>query len=355
MDSRGRNRWLTTMVSFTTNWKDIGDNGDGGTSNQYGGLDTRKIMRMFKGEANIDAVDMNSNWYWRDQKLNLLNPAGTFRVALATPAITADVVHAFPLYNSSDTITLNNAPATFAGKTIPATTNTIPGVQKLPSVRKTGVIQAPRTGVGGTFSEGLLQGHIDYTVPVASEAASPYGLYWLYSTGTTANTNTGLRYGVAWVRRQYNPRIKVKARTPVNAANSWFLFGFSSDLDITGAQTVPIEDPQSAFLLGWRNTDGSIAVFRNGGTNAVSSTPTIVSTGQTKPIEVTSWEIDMRAAGDVVVTILNASTGASIYTNTFTTNLPDSATPMRPVFQLKNTDAVNHDLWLHYLEQEQDL
>jgi hypothetical protein len=344
------------MVSFTTNWKDIGDNGDGGTSNQYGGLDTRKIMRMLKGDLNIDNVDMNSPWYWRDQKLNFLNPAGTFRVNIGTPAITSDVTHSWPLYNSSDTITLNNAPGELRNKTINAAFNTITGIGGASSsTRKSGRIQAPRTGVGGTYSEGLLQGHIDFTVPVASADPPPYGLYWLYNTGTTANTNTGLRYGVNWIRRQFNPRIKVKARTPTTAANSWFLFGLSVDIEITAAETVPIDDTESAFLLGWRNTDGSIAVFRNGGTNAVSSTPTVVSTGQTKPIEVTSWEIDMRAAGDVLVTVKNEATGATIYTNTFTTNLPDAATAMSPIFQLKNTDAVNHNLHLYYMEQEQDI
>jgi hypothetical protein len=344
------------MVSFTTNWKDIGDNQDGGDAGKYGGLDTRKIMRMLNGAQNVDNVDMNSPWYWRDQKLNFLNPAGTFRVAVSTPAITSDVVHSWPLYNSNDTIMLNHAPAEIFNKTINAANNTIIGIGGASSSnRKSGRIQATRTGVGGTFSEGLLQGHIDFTTPLADSDPPPYGLFWRYSTGTTSNTNTGLRYGVNWIRRQFNPRIKVKCRTPTTAANSWFLFGLSVDIEITAAETVPIDDTESAFLLGWRNTDGTIAVFRNGGTNAVTSTPTVVSTGQTKPIEVASWEIDMRAAGDVLVTVKNEATGATIYTNTFTTNLPSSTVAMSPIFQLKNTDAVNHDLWLHYMELEQDM
>src|SRR5215213_927148 len=344
------------MVSFSTSWKDIGDNSDGGTSTQYGGLDTRKIMRMFGGVSNIDNVDMNSPWYWRDQKLNFLNPAGTFRVGISTPAITSDVTHSWPLYNSNDTITTNNSTGELRNKTINAAFNTITGIGGASSSnRKSGRIQAPRTGTGGTYSEGLLQGHIDMTVPVAGTDPSPYGLGWTYSTGSTVNTNAGLRYGVAWVRRQYNPRIKVKCRTPTTAANSWFLFGLSVDVDIQDSETVTIDDTESAFLVGWRNTDGTIAVFRNAGTNAVSSTPTVVSTGQTKPIEVTTWEIDMRAAGDVLVTVTNGSTGATIYTNTFTTNLPTTSIEMRPVFQLKNTDSVNHDLSLYYMELEQDM
>ena len=175
------------MVSFSTNWKDIGDNGDGGQSNLYGGLDTRKIMRMLGGASNVDNVDMNSSWYWRDQKLNFLNPAGTFRVGIGTPAITQDVVHSWPLYNSSDTITLNNAPGELRNKTINAAFNTISGIGGASSSnRKSGRIQATRTGVGGTFSEGLLQGHIDYTTPVAETDPPPYGIVWRYSTGSSA-------------------------------------------------------------------------------------------------------------------------------------------------------------------------
>jgi hypothetical protein len=313
---------------------------------------------MFNGVLNVDNVDMNSPWYWRDQKLNFLNPAGTFRVGIGTPAITSDVVHSWPNYNSSDTITTNNSPGELRNKTINAAFNTITGIGGASSSnRKAGRIQAPRTGVGGTFSEGMLQGHIDIRTPVSAQDAPPYGTYWLYSTGSgTANVNTGLRYGVTWVRRQYNPRIKVKSRTPVTAANSWFLFGLSTSLDITGAASVPIADAESAFLLGWRNTDGSIAVFRNGGTGSSSSSPTIVSTGQTKPVEVTTWEIDMRSGtNDVLVTIVNAATGASIYTNTFPTNLPDTTSAMRPVFQMKGTDTANHDLWLGFMELESDM
>ena len=63
----------------------------------------------------------------------------------------------------------------------------------------------------------------------------------------------------------------------------------------------------------------------------------------------------MRAAGDVLVTVTNAVTGATIYTNTFTTNLPTATVEMRPVFQLRNTDSVNHDLVLNYMELEQDV
>jgi hypothetical protein len=345
------------MVSFTTNWKDIGDNQDGGTANYYGGLDIRKYMRMLNGVSNVDNVDMNSPWYWRDQKMNFLNPAGTFKIGVSTPAITSDVVHSWPLYNSNDTITTNNSPGELRNKTINAAFNTITGIGGASSSnRKSGRIQAVRTGLGGTVSEGLLQNHIDMGTVVSTSDPPPYGLYWNYSTGTTSNTNAGLRYSVGWVRRQYNPRIKVKARTPVTASNAWFLFGLSVDTDITGAETAPIDDTESAFLLGWRNTpDTGITVFRNGGTNAVTTSPIVVATGQSKPIEVTTWEIDMRAAGDVLVTVTNAATGATIYTATFTTNLPVTTVDMRPVFQIKNTDSVNHDLWLHYMELEQDM
>jgi hypothetical protein len=211
--------------------------------------------------------------------------------------------------------------------------------------------------VGPTASEGLLQGHVDYTTPVASTDPPPTGIIWTYSTGATANTNTGLRYAVNWVRRQYNPRIKVKCRVPTTAANSWFLFGLSVDVDIQATETEVIDTTESAFLLGWRNTpDTTIMVFRNGGTNAVTATPTVVAvTGQAKTTELVSYEIDMRAAGDVLVTIKNETTGATMYTQTFTTNLPVTTVEMHPVFQLKNTDAANHDLVLCYMELEQDV
>lgn len=336
-------------------WKDIGDNQDGGDATHYGGLDTRKIMRLFNGVENVDNVFFNSNVEFRQGKL-WLKGSGNFSAQLNAGSLANNVIYSFPAQNSNDQVLLANASQTITGKTINAANNTIIGVGGASSSsRKSGRIQAPRTGVGGSMGEGLLQNHIDITTPTATSEPPPYGLYWLYTTGTTQNTNTGLRYAAVWARRQFNPRIKIKSRTPGTAANSWFLFGLSFDQDIEASETAPIDNDESAFLLGWRNTDGSIMVFRNSGTNTVTSSPTVVNTGQTKPTEVTTWEIDMRPAGDVLVNIVNAATGATIYTNTFSTNLPTADRGMRPVFQLKNTDSLNHDLHLYYMELEQDM
>jgi hypothetical protein len=201
----------------------------------------------------------------------------------------------------------------------------------------------------------------------------PAGTHWNYCTGgSTDNTNAGIRYATsAFIRRDYDARLKCKVRLPTSTANHQFLFGFTVNDLIEPAQA-PILDTHSAFLIGYRHTDTKVNIMRNAGTNATPTTPTFTSldgTGGTTNVDKSTgyrtYEIAFRNQGaEALVTIQNISstspyTVSTIYTNTFTTNLPSITSTgtggsiyMRPVVQITNREFVNHQLELFFMELE---
>jgi hypothetical protein len=347
---------------MSLSWKEIPDSQDGGSTTIYGGLDILKLFRLLNGRPNVGNVILDSNIQVNFDRFWLRNAANTNSIKVNAGPVTGAFTYTFPTQNQNDTILLANAPQTITGKTINAANNTIIGVGGAnASNRKSGRIQAQRNQIGGSASEGMLAGHLDMGTIVADVDPPPYGTFWRYSTGTTSNTNCGIRYTNSWIRRDTNPRIKVKARTST-PSNTRFLFGLSADLDITPSEAEPIDDTESAFLVGWRSSDANITIFRNGGSNAAPSAPTLTNTNQSKAAasEVYSYEVDFRTS-DVLVTVKNELTGTTVYTNTFNSNLPSSTVPsgasiyLRPVFQLHNTDSTSHDLLLCYCELEEDV
>lgn len=91
------------MPTPNTNWKEATDP-NAGSSVIYGAPDIKKISQLFNGDVDVDDVDINSEWYFRDGKLHVVNPAGTFTYIINTGAITADRTLDLPLLDANDTI-----------------------------------------------------------------------------------------------------------------------------------------------------------------------------------------------------------------------------------------------------------
>ncbi len=91
------------MPTPNTNWKEATDP-NAGSSVIYGAPDIKKISQLFNGDLDVDDVDINSEWYFRDGKLNVVNPAGTFTYIINTGAITADRTLDLPVLDANDTI-----------------------------------------------------------------------------------------------------------------------------------------------------------------------------------------------------------------------------------------------------------
>jgi hypothetical protein len=195
----------------------------------------------------------------------------------------------------------------------------------------------------------------------------PGGTHWNYCTGPTSNTNAGIRYATsAFIRRDFDARLKCKVRLPTSTANHQFLFGFTVN-DLVEPAQAPILDTHSAFLIGYRHTDSNVNIIRNAGTNATPTTPTFtdLTASVPKTTGYRTYEIAFRNQGaEALVTIQNIATSApyaatTIYTNTFTTNLPSITSTgtggsiyMRPMVQITNRESVNHQLELFFMELE---
>lgn len=86
-----------------TNWKEATDP-NAGSSVIYGAPDIKKISQLFNGDVDVDDVDIASEFFIRDGKLNIINPAGTFSYTFQSDAITADRDVTLPLLLSNDTL-----------------------------------------------------------------------------------------------------------------------------------------------------------------------------------------------------------------------------------------------------------
>lgn len=337
-------------------------------------MDWDRITKLLNGGLNVDQVFINSNWEFKFDKLWLRNQSNSNSIKINAGSVTSAVTYSFPPYNANDQIILANAPQTITGKTIDASQNTIIGVGAGSSAsnKKTGLIQAPRNAQGGTASQGVLAGHVDRNVTVSGINFQdidppPGGTHWNYCTGGSSNTNAGIIYNTAFIRRDYDARIKCKIRLPTATSGHQLAFGFTEHPEIQPSESI-IRNEDSAFLVGYRSTDSGYMVMRNAGTNANPTTPTFTDISSSVQKSATLYrtiEIQFRNQGaEVAVTIQNISTSppysaSTIYTNTFNTNLPSITSSgtggsiyMRPTILLTNRESVNHQLELFYLELE---
>lgn len=342
---------------------------DGGTATLLGGDDFDKIAKLLNGDHDVEDVYINSYWEFKDDTLHLRNQANTASATIRTGSISSDVEYSFPTHDVNSQIVLDSAPQTLTNKVIDASQNTLIGIGSgsSASTKKTGLILAPMNALGGTVGSGSLAGHIDMGAVVTNQVAPPpQGTYWRYETGTTINTNAGLRWDAAYLRRDFNPRLKVKFKTPVSAEGHQLLVGFSSSTDILPTQD-PILSSESGLLVGYSDEHDSYTTIRNAGTTAQTYTPTVAPVSEVLKSDsaVRVVEIAFQDDGDkAVITIQYVDIVPPYathieFTDEYTTNLPAMTEPgsgksvyLRPVCQITNQITTNNMLELSYMELE---
>lgn len=348
---------------------------DGGTATTIGATDWDRLVGYFKGKANQFAAIINSDTEYKFGRFWLRNQSDSASQKLQAGNVTGNFAMTLPSYDANDEVVSCNAPQTITGKTIDFSLNNIigGGTGGTTGEGKWGLIQAPRNANDGTVSQGILSGHINMgTTSTTDVSGPPGGTFWLYGTGnTSSNQNAGIRWSSAWIRRDFNPHLRVKYRVPVGPSGAQLLVGFQTDTDISGTQN-PIEDNQSGLLVGYRSTDTNYMVIRNSGNSGSTVTPTYDDTASTATVAKNTSlyriiDIDFSNQGNECrVTISRFATTSPYsltteFTKSYTTNLPAITTSgtgasvfMRPVFQITNKEVVNHTLELHKMELYED-
>jgi hypothetical protein len=351
---------------------------DGGTATIVGGTDWDRFVGYFKNKLNqFDAV-INSNTEYKFGKLWLRNQSDSASQNLRAGNVTGNFTMTLPSYNANDEIASLKAPQEFENKTIDFSKNTIVGGGgsggggSTSSEGKWGLIQAPRNANDGTISQGTLSGHTNVGTTITMDNdPPPAGTHWQYDTDSATNTNAGVRWLTTWLRRDFNPRLRVKYRVPVGPTGAQFLCGLSVDADISATQN-PLEDTQSGVLVGYRSTDTNYMVIRNSGTNAQPITPIFDDTANTSVVSKSTSlyrviDITFSNQGNncnITISRFNTTPPYALtteFTKNYTTNLPALTSPgtggsiyMRPVFQITNKEAVIHTVELFKMELYSD-
>lgn len=106
-----------------------------GDSTHFGSDDLDYVNNLFTGadQSATDAVDMNTSWKFRGSKLQLANPANTFKYNESGSAITADRNITWPLMTADGSPLIDNATQTVTNKTADAEANTLVNGQSFPT------------------------------------------------------------------------------------------------------------------------------------------------------------------------------------------------------------------------------
>ena len=114
------------MPTPSTNWKEATDT-NAGNAAIYGAPDVKRFSQLYNGVLNAGDVDINSNFFFRDNKFFFLNPARDFSYVIRTSAIIADREITIPLLTANDTMVLAAFIQTLTNKTINLANNTLSG------------------------------------------------------------------------------------------------------------------------------------------------------------------------------------------------------------------------------------
>lgn len=349
---------------------------DGGTATLIGASDWDRLIGYFKKKTNQFSPEIDSDTTYLINRLKLRNNAGSFQQTLNAGNVTGNFTMTLPSYDANDDLVSTKAPQPLENKTIDFSKNTIIGSGaggggSAAAEGKWGLIQAPRNANDGTVSQGTLAGHLNFGTASIDTDPPPAGTHWQYNTSNTSQSNAGIRWNATWLRRDFNPRLRVKYRVPVGPTGAQLLIGFSVDTDITPSQN-QLDDTQSGVLVGYRSTDTNYMVIRNSGTNTVTATPTFDDTSTTATVAKSTTlyrivDITFSNQGtncNVTISRINATSPFALvqeFTKNYTTNLPAITSPssggsilMRPVFQITNRESVDHYVELFKMELYSD-
>lgn len=325
-------------------WKTVAQN-DPGDSTHFGGNDVNKISNIFSASSAVDTIDFDSQVTFRDTRLKLRGSSASNVVTIRNNVISGltDLVIPNPVGSTSQIMLTDSCLATITNKTINAWDNTLNGFDTFPSVRKTGVIPCGAVTGGGAAGVGLLSGFVDHpTLPTRGQDTT-YGSYWRYATGTTANTLTGIRMPARWILKEWLPYFRCKTRCASTTTNTRQYVGLTYETTPVTTDT-PIDNNESAVLVGWRTSDANIQVFLNSGTGTGTSTPSVINTGVPKSTAVRQYEIVFTSASSCRVRVLDGNATTALYTSpSLTTNLPADILSCSMTMSDTTTTSNNYD------------
>jgi len=322
-----------------------------GDATHFGSIDgIDYINKLLTGidQSSTDPVDINTKWTFKDQKLQIANPANTKTYTIATTAISADRNIALPLITLNDYFVMTAAPQTITGKTI-ALTGTNPNIIKDISLyptacRRSGVWQGGSQTTGLGFVSGVITG----TGTVTQLLSATDGKYMNQATTTSNNAKAGqVGASGSGISGELYGRFVCKFRLGANSSTNTRLYiGVHS----TANTNLTTDDPLlnvSGILLGLRAADTNWQIAYNEGTGSTNFLDTTVARNAT----INTIELVAPTAG----TSWQWSLNGSALSNTGLTGaqLPAATTTLYPVVQIENASAGtarNLEVWWWYVE-----
>jgi len=350
-------------------WKVTGKS-DGGRADVHGGRDADKVSRTFNGELDVDDININSPFYFLTGKHFWKNSLNAYGYQIIVPVLSGVANHVqmsapqLPSGTASDALTSNASVGELINKILDIRKNTVKGAAVAAATgKKTGQIVCGQQ-LGASAGSDLFAGHIDRpAVPTIVRDAAPAGIGWEYSTGSTANTVTGIEFAGAFMRREFSARVKAKMVIPTSTANTRLYVGLSSDITIPNSNT-PLANTDSGVIVGWRSTDTNIMIFHNGGAAAGATTPTVVNTGIPKTGFTAARNIEVlcrNSVPEVEVTVLEPTGNMGleisppVYTTKLSSNIPLEQANMSPTVTLQNSDPADHKFRIYGVEGDQTM
>jgi hypothetical protein len=338
-------------------WK-VTNSLDGGTTKTFGGRDIDKYSRLFNGEQDVDAVSINSNWEYADNKFWFRNRSSSFAFKHRFPVLNNHVELTWPFLTTNDVVATLQSTGEFFNKTLDIRRNTVKGAGVAAATgKKTGQIVCGRQ-LGASAGDGILRGHIDRpSGPTVVTDNSPAGMGWEYSTGSgTANIVTGIEFPAHLSRRQWNLRFKGKISVPTTTTMRLYV-GLSSDLTIPNTNT-PLTNSDAGVVVGWTSTETFCTIRHNAGTGS----PTVINTGLNKSTFTSPRTIEVLCRNqvpEIEVTIgqpIDALGNENVlYTTKLVSNIPPEQTLLAPTCTISNSDTLDHKFRIWGLEADQTM
>jgi len=240
----------------------IVNNNDSGDSTHFGGNDLDYINQLFTGvdQSGSDPVTMATTWQFKNQKLQLINPASTFNYIINTGAIGATRNLTIPALTADDTFLFQNAQ------------QAVWGTDNFPSIVKDGQVNV--LGNNAAVLDGVLSGG---SIVGAGSLTSTYntteGMTLACATTAVANLNAGYvasPTGIGMGRTLTN--IRFTARQAASATTTVRQYVGLTSLATLPLSDTPLGTADSGIIVGYTSTDTNWQVFNNDGSGTAVKT-----------------------------------------------------------------------------------